>query len=473
MKKVTSLVLALMLAVTLIVPFATMEANAAFSVRTSMPEFDSSEGKAYYYTNNNVFYKYNYGPNRKYISGQGGYVVGNCTWYAYARASEIMGKNLNSAFRYSASQWWNINKSGNYYPYGSEPKVGAIACYSNHVAIVEKVENGKVYVSESGWKVSSKCPSSASDLRFHYGTPWNSNPKGYIYIIDSTTTSAKKVDYSVKITATDLNMRTGPGTGYSRIGFIKQGTYKVSQEYGNWAKLADSGYWICLTYATKVASATESVVSSGTSANYKVKVATDNLNMRTGPSTSYTRKGFIKPGTYTINMTNNGWGKVAETGYWICLKYTTAVSTTTSSSTSSSASSSTVTTAPSTTTTEAYKVKITASALHMRTGPSTSYSSKGLISRNSIHEIKATNNGWGQLKSNGYWIKLSYTEAVSGEYNVQVKATDLNMRTGPSTSYTRKGFITPGIHTICQTSNGWGKLKSNGYWIKLSYTTKM
>ena len=347
--------------------------------------------------------------------------------------------------------------------------MGAIACYSDHVAIVEKVENGKVYVSESGWRISPKRPESASDLRFHYGTPWNSSPKGYIYITDSTSTEAQNVDYSVKITATDLNMRTGPGTGYSRIGFIKQGTYKVCQEYGNWAKLADNGYWICLTYATKVADTSDSVVNSGTTTNYKVKITTDNLNMRTGPSTSYTRKGFIKPGTYTINMTNNGWGKVTETGYWICLKYTTEIEDSDSSDSSGSDSSG----SDSDTTVAAYKVKITASALHMRTGPSTSYSSKGLISRNSIHEIKATNNGWGQLSSNGYWIKLSYTEAVSGEYNVQVKATDLNMRTGPGTSYTRKGFITPGIHTICETNDGWGKLKSNGYWIKLSYTTKI
>lgn len=471
MKKLVSAVLAFMLAVTLIVPLSTVKSSAAFSVRTSMPAFDSAAGKAYYYTDNNVFYKYKYGPDRKYNSGQGGYVTGNCTWYAYGRASEILGKTLNSAFRYSADSWWNINKNGNYYPYGSTPKVGAIACYSNHVAIVEKVENGKVYVSESGWTVSSWCPSSASQLRFHYGTPWGKSLKGYIYIMDSTTASAKNVDYSVKITAKDLNMRTGPGTGYSRIGYVKQGTYRVSQECGNWAKLADSGYWVCLSYVTKVANTTsqETVSNSGTSTNYQVKVATDNLNMRTGPSTSYKRVGFIKPGTYTVVMTNGGWGKISETGYWICLQYTTTVNNAAAGSSSPSSSSSNASQA----TPGSYQIKITADALNMRTGPGTNYSSKGLLKYGGVYDIKNTNNGWGQLASNGYWIKLSYTTAVSGEYNVQVKDTDLNMRTGPGTSYTRKGFITPGIHTICETSDGWGKLKSNGYWIKLSYTTRV
>ena len=47
------------------------------------------------------------------------------------------------------------------------------------------------------------------------------------------------------------------------------------------------------------------------------------------------------------------------------------------------------------------------------------------------------------------------------------------MRTGPGILYTRKGFIKPGIYTISETKSGWGKVKSNGYWIKLSYTTTM
>ena len=109
----------------------------------------------------------------------------------------------------------------------------------------------------------------------------------------------------------------------------------------------------------------------------------------------------------------------------------------------------------------------------MRTGPGTSYSSKGLVYKGAKYEIKDTKDGWGQLKKNGYWIKLSYTVPVDGEYNVKVTAKDLNMRTGPGITYTRKGFIKPGVHTIVKTDGGWGKLKSNGYWIKLSYTKKI
>jgi len=423
MKRILSGVLAVMLAVTLIVPLTALEADAAFKVRTTMPSYTSAEGKAYYYTNNNVFYANDYGPNKKYLKLRGGYVSGNCTWYAYGRASEILGKPLNTNFRWGANNWWTLNKLGNYYPYGSKPKVGAIACYNNHVAVVEKVVNGKVYVSESGWTISKKCPKSASDLKFHYGTPWLSSLKGYIYITDSISINAKPVDYSVKITAKDLNLRAGPGTSYSRIGYVKQGTYKVTEECGNWAKLETNGYWVCLSYAKKVTEEPKQESSSET---------TTETTETTEPKEEVATPEDNKTESQAMTL---------------------------------------------------YKVKVTASALNMRTGPGTSYKSKGTVKKNSTYEIKAEKNGWGQLKTNGYWIKLSYTKKVttstatsttaSSEYKVKVKAKDLNMRTGPGTSYKKKGFIKPGTYVISKTSNGWGKLKTNGYWIKLSYTTKI
>ena len=465
MKKLFSLIISFIIAVSIVMPLTTTESNAAFSARTTVPSYSSAAGKTYYYTNNNIFYSSGYGPNQVKRS-DGKYVTGNCTWYAYGRASEILGKNLNTNFRWDASRWWDINKQGNYYPYGSTPKVGAIACYDSHVAIVEKVVNGKPYVSESSWTLSASKPTTADQLVFHYGSPWSNSLKGYIYITDTDSSSSsevKNVDYSVKITAKDLNMRTGPGTEYSRIGYVKKGTYKASQECGNWVKLADSGYWVCMSYVTKVNTSSENVVDTGTDANYRVKISAVNLNMRLGPSTSYKSKGYITPGNYTIITTSGDWGKVKETGYWVALKYTSKINSSSSESSGNGSSSSSGT----------YKVEINTLALRMRTGPGTEYSMKGLLLIGTQCTIKANKNGWGQLAENGYWIKLSYTVPVDGEYNVKVTAKDLNMRTGPGIFYTRKGYIKPGTHTIVETDGGWGKVKSNGYWIKLSYTTKI
>lgn len=461
MKRIFSIVITVIMAAVLIIPSAAEESYGAFSIRTTVPSYSSAEGKAYYYSSSNIFYSSGYGPNQVKRS-DGKYVIGNCTWYAYGRASEILGKPLNTNFRWDASRWWDINKNGNYYPYGSAPKVGAIACYDNHVAIVEKISGSTVYISESSWTLSTNKPTSESQLKFRYGAAWNNSPKGYIYITDAAGSGTVNVDYSVKISVNDLNMRTGPGTSYSRIGYVKQGTYKVSQECGKWLKLADSGYWIHSDYVTKVPAASEVVVDTGTDADYGIRITVTNLNMRLGPGTSYKSKGYIAPGTYTVVKTNNGWGKIKETGYWVCLTYTSRIP-------DASAGVSDDTTAAA----AVYKVKINTAALRMRLGPGTSYSMKGLLFKGAVYEIKDTKNGWGQLKNNGYWIKLSYTIPVDAEYNVRVSCKDLNMRTGPGVSYARKGYIKPGTYTISETSNGWGKVKSSGYWIKLSYTTKV
>ena len=107
---------------------------------------------------------------------------GNCTWYAWGRAYEITGAYPKLG-RGNAGTWWGYNKSGGYYSYGSTPKLGAVACWSNsgagHVGIVEQINSdGTIVISESGW---SSCyfrtvniPSSGyrSGLTF----------QGYIYI---------------------------------------------------------------------------------------------------------------------------------------------------------------------------------------------------------------------------------------------------------------------------------------------------
>lgn len=474
MKKILTLVIAFFMVASVFVP-ATAEisyADEEFKIRTTMPGYSSTAGKKYYYTDDNVFYKHNLGPDRVYHSSYGGYCVGNCTWYAYGRASEILGMPLNSEFRWSASQWWNTNKKGNYYPYGSKPKVGAIACYSTHVAIVEKVVDGQPYVSESGWKVSKEKPEKVSSLKFNYGKPWCSNPKGYIYILDAP--EVKDADYTVKISVSDLNMRTGPGTGYDRVGYAPKGTYDVVKECGNWVQLKKNEYWVCLDYVTVIEEQEkekeqekepEKVVDEGTIVNYKVKVKIKNLNMRTGPGIDYEAKGFIKPGTYTIIKKKNGWGKIKSNGYWISLEYTEKVEQNTSEKIDEPTQEEVKK--------ELYTVRINTDALNMRTGPGTKYSSKGVVVYGSKYKIKDTKNGWGQLNKNGYWIKLSYTVKAQPDYKVKVTVTKLNMRTGPGTKYKSKGYIKTGTHTITETKNGWGKVKSNGYWIKLSYTTKI
>lgn len=532
-RRIFSLSVLLLVVSAAVILLTATDSYADIKVRKSLPSFTSSVGKEYYYSDNNIFYKYNYGPTqRKFERYDNKYCVGNCTWYAYGRASELLGEPLNTNFKWNASAWWSINMRNNHYPYGSEPKVGAIACYATHVAIVEKVVDGEPYVSESAWTLSRSKPLSASDVVFHYGRPWIKNAKGYIYVLDAEMQNAEEVDYSVIITAKDLNMRTGPGAEYSRIGYVKPGTYKVSHECGNWAKLESNEYWICMDYAQKIKNIEEEIVDIGKKVNYKVKVEITNLNMRTGPATSYKRVGYLKPGTYKLTKTKNGWGKVEDLGYWISLEFAEKVGTSNKvnkpdeeqkndkndknnktdknnkkdqnnkndkndknqknnksdkvKKTDEKKKSDKVKKSDkkkktdkkkkkkkTTKKTSLYKVKVTAKDLYMRTGPGTNYSTKGYAKKGRIYDIKDTKNGWGKLSKNGYWIKLSYTTPVDASFNVRVKAKDLNMRTGPGSSYKRKGYIKPGVYTIQKTKNGWGQLRKNGYWIKLSFTKKL
>ena len=60
------------------------------------------------------------------------------------------------------------------------------------------------------------------------------------------------VNYTVQVTASDLNIRTGPGTNYGSKGFIKPGVYTIVETQGNWGRLKSGAGWICLDYAKKI-----------------------------------------------------------------------------------------------------------------------------------------------------------------------------------------------------------------------------
>lgn len=65
-------------------------------------------------------------------------------------------------------------------------------------------------------------------------------------------------------------------------------------------------------------------------------------------------------------------------------------------------------------------------------------------------------------------------------YKVKVVISDLNIRKGPGTNYSKLSeFIPKGVYTIVKESagpgskKGWGQLKSGVGWISLDYTTKI
>lgn len=61
--------------------------------------------------------------------------------------------------------------------------------------------------------------------------------------------------------------------------------------------------------------------SAATTSAFKVRVTIKDLYIRKGPGTNYGKKGFIKPGVYTIVATQNGWGRLKSGAGWIYLAY--------------------------------------------------------------------------------------------------------------------------------------------------------
>ena len=63
--------------------------------------------------------------------------------------------------------------------------------------------------------------------------------------------------YTVKVTVTELRIRSGPGTDTEAQGFIEPGVYTIVEEQGGpgakrWGKLKSGAGWISLDYAEKV-----------------------------------------------------------------------------------------------------------------------------------------------------------------------------------------------------------------------------
>lgn len=108
---------------------------------------------------------------------QTGYGMPNCVAYAYGRIYELNGEAPKIS-RGNAGEWWYINKNNDYYDYGQEPKLGAVACWSGHVAVVENIdEDGSVTISESHWGGTYFNTKTYSNVLSHYGQTFY----GYIY----------------------------------------------------------------------------------------------------------------------------------------------------------------------------------------------------------------------------------------------------------------------------------------------------
>ena len=115
-----------------------------------------------------------------------------------------------------------------------------------------------------------------------------------------------------------------------------------------------------------------------------------------------------------------------------------------------------------------YQVNITASALNIRTSPSTSGSIAGQYHQGDIVTVIAQSGDWLQT-SKGY-ISTKYTSSAS--YQAMITASSLNIRQAPSTSAQTLGTYSKGtVVTVIGKSGDW--LQTSKGYIFASYTQKV
>ena len=287
---------------------------------------------------------------------------------------------------------------------------------------------------------------------------------------DANLLNARSGNKTGKVTATSLNVRKGPSTNQTIIGYLTEGqtVEVVSTESNGWCQIKyGSGYgYVSEAYiSVSSGSSSSSTTSSATTITHTGKVNASGLNIRNGASTSYSVIGYLSRGT-TVNIVDqlgNGWYKIKlSNGYgYISGDYITDVKTVSSSNGSSSS------------TTVTHTGKVNTASLNVRSGASTSYSVIGYLSSGTtVNIVDQLSNGWYKIKfSSGYgYISGEYVSQVaqvgSSTKTGTVNTTTLKVRSGASTSYSVIGALSRGtkVEIVKTESNGWYKIKyGSGY----------
>ena len=285
----------------------------------------------------------------------------------------------------------------------------------------------------------------------------------------------------------DLNVRSGAGTSYTKLGSLKNGSkVEIVGEENGWYKIKyGSGYGFVSSSYIKCDSnttTTPSVLFSG-------EVTTNDLNVRTGPSTSFNSIGKLNKGAKVdVVGEESGWYKIKYgSGYgYVSKSYVNKVS----NSTTTPPTNSNTTPPTNNVTVINTGVVINTDSLNVRSGYGTSYSKIGSLGRNAKVEIVETKNGWHKIKyGSGYgyvsgdYIKINTTTPTNNvtviNTGVVINTDSLNVRSGYGTSYSKIGSLGRNAKVeIVETKNGWHKIKyGSGYgyvsgdYIKINTTT--
>ena len=279
---------------------------------------------------------------------------------------------------------------------------------TNYTILARAVAGSQVEIYQTKWVGSSQ---------------WGRMTNGwicmdYVSLSSDSQSGSGSTDTQISrtVSGSNVNVRSGAGTGYSIVGRKNSGdvitVYERKTSGGlNWGRIGDN-QWICLAYVRlENAGGTEtpqpgsesnsSVSGDGTSAVQDTGTvsSTTGLNVRSGPGTGYARIKTLSPGTVVSlyeYRTVDGvrWGRI-QASQWVCMTYVQL------SSQSGAESEQTGT----------GKV-ISTTVLNIRSGPGTNYSRVGQLTPGTKIEIteqtKTNGVSWGKTAQG--WVCMTYVK---------------------------------------------------------------
>ncbi len=258
---------------------ASVSATRASGAKSFTPRMSAPSSGDYHYTSENPYYTTGYG-------------MPNCTAYAWGRAYEILGTKPNIPCA-NASAWYSNNQSSGAYPYGRTPKLGAVACWSHHVAVVEAINGNQVTVSESH---ASGTYFDTKTLTIGNESSYAGSFYGYIYILSDGVTTETQLTYKtgkyvIDTGSSALNMRSGPGTSYKMVASIPSGTTitvdKVTDSWGRTTYNGKTG-WVALWYCDPVTTSTSIFRNRSAAAQASAKESASLVSIQSDEGTSST-----------------------------------------------------------------------------------------------------------------------------------------------------------------------------------------
>lgn len=319
---------------------------------------------------------------------------------------------------------------------------------------------------------------------------------------------------TVTVTASDVNVRKGPGTNYAKVGQVDKGDVLVITETAaaggyNWGKFSSG--WIALQYTDYDSAVTKEPeedpeptepetqptepetqptepeqtepeqTEPETDTVYGTVQVQDSLNVRSGPGTGYSVVAKLSANSRVeiLEQKTVGsvtWGKISSG--WISMQYVKLDSSSTGGNSG--------TTGGTATTVVGTGTVVNCTQVNVRSGPGTNYSKIGYLDKGtkvSFTEFKMVGSvKWGKMEKG--WISLDYvklddtasgdtaaggTTSVTGIADVE---DFLRVRSGPGTSYAVSGYLKPNekVTITEQKTVGnvtWGKISTG--WVSMQY----